>query len=106
MNRSSLSRWLLPVLLCAAPLAVWAGHDDDDDRGHRHRHHHQKRGEYKEEFWDGRCKVKREWKHNGKYKEKRECEDRPMAYHRPPAVLYAPAQPGAIVISPQLVIRP
>lgn len=107
MTRSLFSRWLLPVFLCATPLAAWAGHDDDDDdRGRRHRHDHHQRGEYKEEFWDGRCKVEREWKRNGAYKEKRKCKERPLAYYRPPEQFYAPAVPGAIVISPQLVIRP
>jgi hypothetical protein len=43
---------------------------DDDDRGRRfHRG-----GEYKEKFHDGVCKVEREWKNDGSYKEERECK--------------------------------
>jgi surface antigen len=38
----------------------------DDDR--------ERRRERKEEFWDGPCKVEREWKRNGDYKEERKCE--------------------------------
>ncbi|MGH6627871.1 MAG: glycine zipper 2TM domain-containing protein [Burkholderiaceae bacterium] len=38
----------------------------DDDRG--------KRREYKEEFWDGGCKIEREWKKNGDFKEERKCD--------------------------------
>ena len=49
----------------AAPLA-----HADDDHGHGHGHGH---GKQKEEFWDGNCKVTREWKHDGEYKEKRTC---------------------------------
>ena len=102
MIRSLASRWLLPALLCVLPLSVLAGHDDD---GHRHK---QKGGNYKEEFWDGHCKVERKWKRNGEFKEKRKCNARPQVYHHAPApaVVYPAAQPGAIVISPQVVIRP
>ncbi len=95
-------RWLLPALLCALPLSVLADHDD---HGHRHKH---KGGSYKEEFWDGHCKVERKWKRNGEFKEKRKCQAQPMVYHRPPPPVmgYPAAPPGAIVISPQVVIRP
>lgn len=47
-----------------------------DESGHGHRYER----DYKHEYWDGHCKVKREYK-NGKYKEKRECSE-PSRYHR------------------------
>ena len=40
------------------------GGADDDDHHHRY-----KRGEYKEKYWDGACKVERKWKRNGDYSE-------------------------------------
>jgi hypothetical protein len=49
---------------------------DHDDHGHRHKH---KGGSYKEEFWDGHCKVERKWKRNGEFKEKRKCQARPWS---------------------------
>lgn len=30
----------------------------------------------KQSYWDGRCKVEREWKKNGDYKEERKCDGR------------------------------
>jgi len=62
------ARVLLWGALLALPFAVNAD-PWKDESGHGKRHHR----EYKEEYWDGPCKVKREYK-NGKYKEKRECE--------------------------------
>lgn len=59
---------LLLGALLVSPFAVSAD-PWKDESGHGKRHHR----EYKEEYWDGPCKVKREYK-NGKYKEKRECE--------------------------------
>lgn len=101
MMVSWVSRWLLPALLCSAPLVAMADHDH-----HRHKH---KGGNYKEEFWDGQCMVERKWKRNGEFKEKRKCDGRHVHAHRPPpqpVVVYPAAPPGAIVISPQVVIRP
>ncbi len=54
--------FVLPLVLCTTPLASWAGNDHD-----RH-------AEGKEQFWDGPCKVEREWKKDGEYKEQRECK--------------------------------
>ncbi len=47
----------------------------DDDRGRGPREYAYRR-EYKEEFWDGRCKVERKWERNGDYKEERKCKAR------------------------------
>jgi len=65
MNPSRLVTLFLLAALSAATPAM-ADDDDDDDRG--------KRRERKEEFWDGPCKVEREWKKNGDYKEERKCK--------------------------------
>ncbi len=100
---------LLTPLLTALALSCLA--DASWAHGGGHRHHHRK--EHKEQFWDGNCKVERKWKSNGEYKEKRRCHDRPAAYYAPAPqpvyaapVLVAPRPPEAIVISPQIVIRP
>lgn len=50
-----------------------------DESGHGHRYDQYER-DYKHEYWDGYCKVKREYK-NGEYKEKRKCKE-PSSYHR------------------------
>jgi surface antigen len=74
----------LPV--AAALVLVWTGaahaDPDKDESGHRRGHKH---GEYKEEFWDGNCKVERKWGKHGEYKEEVKCKgrDRP-----PPRVVY------------------
>ncbi|UTW08677.1 hypothetical protein [Pseudomonas benzenivorans] len=46
---------------------------------HRHTHEHEK---WKDEFWDGPCRVKREYDH-GDYKEEVKCPDGHGAYWRP-----------------------
>jgi surface antigen len=62
MNPSRfITLFLLATLAAASPALA----DDDDDRG--------KRRERKQEFWDGPCKVEREWKKNGDFKEERKC---------------------------------
>jgi hypothetical protein len=60
---------------CAAAAAVFIGlslaspaRADDDDRG--------RWLEFKQEFRDRPCKVEREQKKNGDYKEERECKGR------------------------------
>lgn len=91
---------MLPLALCALPLVAQA--HDDDDQGYRR----YKRHGHKEEYWDGQCKVERKWKGNGEYKEKRKCHDRPVGYYQPAPAYVAPAPNPAIVITPQIVIRP
>ena len=53
----------LPFALLTLSTATWAGNDY---------HHHEHEG--KQEFWDGPCKVEREWKKDGEYKDQRECK--------------------------------
>lgn len=49
-----------------------AGSRERDGRGRPH----YRGGEYKEKYDDGVCKVEREWKRDGSYKEERECRAR------------------------------
>jgi surface antigen len=87
-------------ILLAAVAAVFAATPalaDRDDHEHGHGHgkgHAWGHDKHKEEFWDGNCKVKREWKH-GELREKRECR-------APERVVVVPAQP--VIVQPQPVI--
>jgi hypothetical protein len=59
-------------------LPAYGGHNHDDDDGDdgygRHGAKPRYRGgEYKEKYRDGNCRVEREWKRDGSYKEEREC---------------------------------
>jgi hypothetical protein len=45
---------------------------DRDRYGDRGRPHY-RGGEYEEKYDEGTCKVEREWKRDGSYKEEREC---------------------------------
>jgi hypothetical protein len=51
-----------------------AGRDRDDAHGRGRPDY--RGGEYKEKYDDGACKVEREWKRDGSYKEERECRAR------------------------------
>ncbi|MDM0044667.1 hypothetical protein QTH91_09260 [Variovorax dokdonensis] len=92
MKRSVIS--LLAGAIVLAPLLASADPHGKGKHGHR---------EYKEEYWDGGCKVERKWKKNGDYKEERKCKDRGPAYYGPapayvPAPVYVPApQPGVVI---------
>ncbi|WP_373377092.1 hypothetical protein [Cupriavidus nantongensis] len=101
MFRSTVALLVLPIVLGTASFSVQAD-PWKDESGHGYGRKH-KGGDYKEEYWDGRCKVERKWEKSGEFKEERKCKDRPAAYHPPGAVYYP--EP-AIVISPQVVIRP
>lgn len=102
-----MTRKLVPVLLsCLLGAFALSAHADPwkDESGHRYGHKH-KGGDYKEKYWDGPCKVERKWKGNGEYKEERKCKGHPPVYHHAPGAVYYEAEP-AIVVSPQIVIRP
>ncbi|MDX3905561.1 MAG: hypothetical protein QHC78_07715 [Pigmentiphaga sp.] len=96
------------LLTLLVPLALGLGaaqaHADPwkDESGHGYRGKYKGR-EYKEEYWDGPCRIERKWKGNGEYKEERKCKDRPSYYGG--GGVYYPAEP-AIVITPQIVIQP
>lgn len=88
----------LAGFVAAAPALA---HGDNDDDHHRKKHHHH--GKHREEFWDGHCKVTREWKHNGDFKEKRKCKGHEHAeIGRVHAVV--PAQP-VVVYPPWIVVQ-
>lgn len=65
--------FVLPCLLALAALAAAVpALAENDDRGRRR--------EGREEFQDGPCKVEREWRSNGDYKEERKCQGRGDRY--------------------------
>jgi hypothetical protein len=95
----------LPLIaLCALLPLIAVADPGKDESGHgKHRKH---RAEFKEEYWDGNCKVERKLEKNGDYKEERKCK----GAHRAAAPVYVPApvvvQPApAVVIQPGLVIQ-
>ncbi|HET8748606.1 MAG TPA: glycine zipper 2TM domain-containing protein [Ramlibacter sp.] len=97
MRTSILVAAVAAALAAPAAMADRDDHDHHHDRGRGHAHGHDKH-KAKEEFWDGNCKVKREWKH-GEYRETRECR-------RPERVRVVPAQPAVIVPAQPAVIVP
>lgn len=88
---------LLPALLLALPLAVQADSWKDESG------HGKGRREYKEEYWDGNCKVERKWKKNGEYKEERKCKAPAHVYYEP-APVYMTAPPP-VVVDPGITIH-
>lgn len=86
----------LPTVADSDKYESGKGYYKEDRRGY-------KGGEYKEEYWDGNCKVERKWEKNGKYKEKRKCEG-PRAYGNYPPPGYQ--DPGAVILSPGIIIQP
>jgi hypothetical protein len=88
------------LLIVGALLAVpFAASADSwkDEGGHGHRY----KREYKHEYWDGNCKVKRKYKKNGEYKEERKCKP-PKHRHYDREPVYRSGGP-AIILDP--VIR-
>jgi hypothetical protein len=78
--RVKLLKFMLLTTVCVATSACSpaVAHRDMDYRDHRpHRE-----GEYKEKFWDGPCKVEREQKRDGSFKEERECKARDEGRYR------------------------
>ncbi len=62
-------------------------------------HDHGRYREHKEEFWVGACKIEREWKKNGDFKEERKCDGR--ARRRGASV----APPPQVVFPPWVVVE-
>lgn len=85
---------LLPALLLTlAPVAQadpWK-----DESGHGKGRGHERR-EFKEEYWDGNCKVERKLEKSGDYKEERKCKGPRQAYYEP-APVYVPAAPPVVI---------
>lgn len=97
-----MSRLLLALFAATAVLAVSlpAFADDDDHRRY-------KRGEYKESYRDGPCKVERKWNRKGHYKEERKCKGGYAAHYPAPAYYAAPAPAAGVYLHPpSLVIQP
>ncbi len=66
-----LAKLLMPIaVLGFSGFAMADPWRDESGNGGRHRDGR----EYKQEYWDGNCKVKRESKKDGEYKEERECK--------------------------------
>lgn len=89
---------LLPTLLLALPLTVLAD-PWKDESGHGKGRGHDRR-EFKEEYWDGNCKVERKLEKSGEYKEERKCKaPRHGYYQQAPVVVPAPiiVEPGITV---------
>jgi hypothetical protein len=74
---------------------------DESGHGRKYESRRHKGGEYKEEYWDGDCKVERKWKKNGDFKEERKCEG-----PRSNAQRYTPADPPASSRGSAVVVRP
>ena len=85
---------LLPTLLIALPLTALAD-PWKDESGHGKGRGHDRR-EYKQEYWDGNCKVERKLEKNGEYKEERKCKGPRHGYYEQ-APVYVPAAPPVIV---------
>ncbi|MDQ1811858.1 hypothetical protein RBA41_00930 [Massilia sp. CCM 9210] len=75
-----LAKMLVPLAFLTLFSAVSAD-DWKDESGKGKRQHHE-RHEFKEEFWDGDCKVERKMEKNGEYKEKRKCKPARHSSHR------------------------
>ena len=113
----------LAALLASGLVVPALADPHKDESGHaRGKGRHGDR-EYKEESWDGRCKVERKLEKGGEYKEERKCKDRSARARQHAAPYYAAPRPGyrepqrdvtmepmeppdVIVIQPQIVIRP
>lgn len=87
------SQLLLLFSIAALPL-VAAADSWKDESGHG-KGYGRDRHEYKEEYWDGNCKVKRKLKKDGEYKEERKCKAPRYDYYEPEPV-YVPA-PGVTI---------
>lgn len=90
---------LLPALLLTLPLTALADPWKDESGHGKRRGHHQR--EYKEEYWDGNCKVERKLEKSGEYKEERKCKGRPYSHYEP-APVYVPAP---VVVEPGVTIH-
>lgn len=85
---------LLPLTFVVFPLPAFSD-PDKDESGHGRGHRHERR-EFKEEYWDGNCKVERKLEKNGDYKEERKCKG-PRHGHYQAAPVYVPAAPPVVV---------
>ena len=96
---TSLRKLLLPTLFLALPISVLAD-PWKDESGHGKGRGHDRR-EFKEEYWDGNCKVERKLEKNGDYKEERKCKGPRRSYYEQTPV-YVPAP---VVVDPGITIH-
>ena len=97
--------WMAVLTFSAASAPVFADYDDDE-RGHgrsKHGRWGHKGGEYKEEYWDGNCKVERKLEKSGEYKEERKCKGPRHGYYEQ-APVYVPA-PSPVIGEPGITIH-
>jgi hypothetical protein len=74
---NNFAKLLMPLTFLTLSAGAYADDwKDESGKGKRH-----DRREFKEEYWDGNCKVERKMKH-GEYKEKRKCKPPKYASHR------------------------
>lgn len=86
---------LLALLLSAAvvlPLQAVADPDKDESGHGRGRGRGHDKREFKEEYWDGNCKVERKYEKHGRYKEERKCKGPRHGYYEA-APVYVPVHP-------------
>lgn len=93
---------LLPVALLAFPLAASAD-PGKDESGHGRGRGHERR-EYKEEYWDGNCKVERKLEKSGEYKEERKCKGPRPVYYESAPVQVGPS-PAPVIVEPGITIH-
>lgn len=95
---SKLTKWIFPLALLAVSSGASADPWKDESGKGRHG---DKRGEYKEEYWGGNCKVERKYEKN-EYKEERKCRrpdrhaDRDYRYRQPAQAEYPYREPGRV----------
>jgi hypothetical protein len=95
---------LLAVFLTSA--ATGAAADPWKDESGKGKGHGR---EYKEEYWDGNCKVERKFKKDGQYKEKRKCKgprEQVYRYYEPVVHerVYYPAYAAPVRREPEVSI--
>lgn len=88
---------LASVLVCFSYMASASSWHEHSGRSYH-------KNKQKVEYWDGKCKVKREYKKNGSYKEKRSCKPTHHYNQRPNYRSYHKPQYG--VNLPTIVINP
>ena len=86
------------LFIGSSPLAL--ADRDKDESGHGHKRHGGR--EFKEEYWEGNCKVERKLEKNGDYKEERKCKGGHREHaHAHPVVV----QPVTVIYPPWVVVE-
>lgn len=88
---------------CKSPRHGSYSYSSPDSLRGEHSHAKWHGREFKEEYFDGNCKVEREVKKDGEYKEKRECNAPQHGYYAP-APVYVPA-PSKVIVEPGITVH-